>query len=172
MKNRALDILLILFSVSLNAQLSGTIYDSNKLSLPGTEIKFREQKATTDIDGNFILEQKGSEKGNLFLGNNFISGVSTEIKNFPIENFHNLKVYLLSLKQITSEELKIGNIDNSNILDDVCLCYSYRNNHYYRDRLDGNSLAIILDGRKYEITKFEFDIKNQNIIVDWNEVNK
>ena len=164
MKKTIFKIIILLFTISsCPAQLTGrTTLEGNvglyMISVNGTYIE--------NYGDNFSIEL--TEKLNkIFFSESWIS---IEIINVPKGvkcNLGDLEIPMR--KSITVEEY--NKLDK----DEKQLCIPVH--HYlsllgyeYLDRLQNSKIIFICSNSKFELEKFEFDVKEQKVIIDWKEL--
>jgi hypothetical protein len=164
MRNILLTILLLLFSPHLHSQVIGRIalYDEGAWSMISVNKELPYQN--TDSKGNFKLNLPNT-KNDIFI---LSSWISIEIKNVP----KSLKANLGEIRLPMRKSISIKEYDSLSSKDKG-RCIPVRHwaellGYEFKDQLSEPSITVKCGKTKYEISKFDFDIENQKVVIDWN----
>lgn len=152
------------FFLKLNcyAQISGRITLFNEGVSSMISVNEKGPYTITDDDGNFSIEL--TEELNKVLV--FETWISIEIINIP----KNVKASLGDIqmpmrKSFIGEYEKLAEEEKKMIIP--VNCYSQLLGYEYLNQLENPKIIFTCNNLKFELDNFEFDIKDQKVIIDW-----
>ena len=166
MKKNIFNIIFLLLFVNSQAQLKlkTTLYGEDggsMMVLVNGRLPY-----VTNYDGNFSTEF--TEKLNkLFI---LESWISIEIINIP----KNIKADLGSLEIPMRKDVSVEEYNNFTDIEKKNVkpvhCYTQLLGYEYLNRLENSKIVFTCNNSKFELDKFEFNVTEQKVIIDWKDL--
>lgn len=152
----------MLLTLNSQAQLSGrtTLFDKGVWSMISVNKKV--PYITTDGDGIFSLDLPEKLNNIFFLE----SWISIEIINIPKNVKANLGNIEIPMRKTVTTDYEKFTDEEKKMITSVH-CYTQLIGYEYLNQLQNPKIIFTCNNVKFELDKFEFDIKEQKVIIDW-----